>query len=142
MVVWVYGSRNQISIFAKILLDNDRSLCYYTATMLMIRLQRVGRANDPSFRLVVTEKRNATKSGKFLEVLGSYNARKGKAQLDRDRIKHWLGNGVKLSATAHNMLANHKLVTSVRKGFANKPKKVETTVIEAVKEAAAEAPVA
>jgi len=91
----------------------------------MIRLQRVGRVNDSSFRVVVTDKRNATKSGRFLEILGSYNARFGKAELKRDRVEHWMKNGVQLTATVHNLFANHKLIQKKKHTFANKPKKVE-----------------
>jgi len=83
--------------------------------MLMIRLSRVGRANDPSFRMVVTDSKNAAKSGKFLEVVGSYNARAGKAQLDKNRITHWLKHGVKTSETVHNLLVSHKLVEAKKK---------------------------
>lgn len=78
--------------------------------MLMIRLSRVGRANDPSFRMVVTDSKNAAKSGKFLEVVGSYNARGGKAQIDRARIAHWLSQGVRPTETVRNLLISHKLV--------------------------------
>ena len=44
--------------------------------MLMIRLQRVGRKNEPVFRVVLTDSKNGPKSGKFLEVLGSYDSRR------------------------------------------------------------------
>lgn len=81
----------------------------------MIRLSRVGRANDPSFRVVVTDSKNAAKSGKFLEVVGSYNAREGKASLQKERISHWLANGVKVSETVHNLLVSHKLVDAKKK---------------------------
>ena len=99
--------------------------------MLMIRLQRVGRKNDPSFRIVVTEKRNAAKGGKFLEVVGAYNARFGKTVLDKERAKHWLSHGVQLSDTAHNIFVQHKLATAVKKKFGNKPKKAAPTAPEA-----------
>ncbi len=46
--------------------------------MLTIRLQRVGRKNDPSFRVVVTDSKHGPQSGKFLEVVGAYDARQGK----------------------------------------------------------------
>lgn len=78
----------------------------------MIRLQRVGRKNDPSFRVVVTEKANAAKSGAFLEVVGSYDARKDRVQLKPDRIQHWLSHGAKASATVHNILVNAKVINA------------------------------
>jgi len=43
--------------------------------MLTIRLIRVGKKNAPSFRVVLTEKTAAAKSGSFLEILGHYNPR-------------------------------------------------------------------
>lgn len=78
--------------------------------MLMIRLQRIGRKNDPSFRLVLTDKENSTKSGKFLEVLGSYDARKGKPVIVAERVKHWIAMGAQVSDTVHNLLVVEKIV--------------------------------
>jgi len=79
-------------------------------TMLIIRLQRVGRKNDPNFRMVVVEKKRAPKSGASLETVGSYNPKTKKVQLKNDRIKHWLMKGVQLSDTAHNMLVKAKII--------------------------------
>ena len=79
--------------------------------MLIIRLQRVGKKNDPSFRVVLTDSRRAPQSGGFLEILGSYDARKGEPQLKAGRIQHWLGKGVQTSGTVHNLLLRAKLIT-------------------------------
>lgn len=78
--------------------------------MLRIRLQRVGRKHDPKFRLVVTDVRNSTKSGKFLELLGHYDARRGPAKIDAARIKHWLTVGAQATGTVHNLLVSQKIV--------------------------------
>lgn len=76
---------------------------YSIDTMLMIRLQRVGRKNDPAFRLVLTEKRSKPKSGE-LEILGSYHPKTKATILKNERILYWLAKGAKLSPTAHNLL--------------------------------------
>jgi small subunit ribosomal protein S16 len=93
--------------------------------MLMVRLQRVGRKNDPSFRLVVTDSRNAPKSGKFIEIVGSYDARKGDSQLKAERIQYWLSKGAKTSDTVHNILIGQKIISGskidVSKKLKNKP---------------------
>jgi small subunit ribosomal protein S16 len=105
--------------------------------MLTIRLQRVGRKNDPSFRVVVTDSKNAAKSGKFLEVVGAYDARsgKGKAQLAADRIKHWIAMGASLSDTVRNLLISKKVIEG-----AKSPVKIPAKVVaEAPAEAPAEA---
>lgn len=79
--------------------------------MLMIRLQRVGRKHEPVFRLVLTDSKNSAKSGRFLEVLGNYDARRGEqAEFKIDRIKHWLIHGAKLSDTVHNILIEKKVI--------------------------------
>jgi len=91
----------------------------------MIRLQRVGRKNDPSFRVVVTDSRNATKSGKFIEIVGSYDARKGEPQLKAERIKYWISVGAKTSGTVHNLLVKTGLLSAAKIDVSAKSKKVE-----------------
>lgn len=81
--------------------------------MLMIRLQRVGRKNEPSFRVVVTESQNGPKSGRSLEVVGSYDPREGKGNnaLNKERILHWISKGAQTSETMHNMLVSQKIIS-------------------------------
>ena len=80
--------------------------------MLMIRLQRVGRVHEPTFRLVLTDSKNGPKSGKYLEVLGSYDPRRENKleQFDTDKIKYWISKGAKLSDTVHNYLVSKKVI--------------------------------
>ena len=78
--------------------------------MLKIRLQRIGRKNDPSFRAVLTDSKNSTKSGKFLEILGTYNPKAGEKVLNNDRIKYWMSQGAKCSDTMHNFLVHDKVI--------------------------------
>ena len=80
--------------------------------MLKIRLQRTGRKNEPTFRLVLTDSKNSAKSGRFLEVLGNYDSRKGeKAEFKGDRISHWVSMGAQVSDTVHNLLVDKKIIT-------------------------------
>ncbi|MES3004531.1 MAG: 30S ribosomal protein S16, partial [Patescibacteria group bacterium] len=79
--------------------------------MLKIRLQRVGRKAEPVFRLVLTDSKNSTKSGKSLEILGNYDARRGENSVFKaDRISHWLSKGAQASGTVHNLLVSKKIV--------------------------------
>ncbi len=81
--------------------------------MLKIRLQRVGRKAEPSFRLVLTDSKNSTKSGKYLENLGNYDARRGeKSEFKADRISYWMSKGAQTSDTVHNLLVSKKLITA------------------------------
>lgn len=88
----------------------------------MIRLQRVGRKHIPVFRLVLTDSKNSTKSGKFIEILGSHDPRNDKGTVVKaDRVKYWMGQGAKLSDTVHNLFVTHKLIEG--KKINNLPKK-------------------
>jgi small subunit ribosomal protein S16 len=79
--------------------------------MLKIRLQRVGRKHEPTFRLVLSDSKNSPKSGKTLETLGAYDSRRAeKAEFKNDRIKHWLSVGAQLSGTVHNLLVSRKII--------------------------------
>lgn len=77
--------------------------------MLMLRFQRIGRRNDPAFRIVATEKRSKPKSG-FLEILGSYHPKTKDTQLKNERILHWLSKGAQASETVHNLLVSKGVI--------------------------------
>ncbi len=102
--------------------------------MLKIRLQRVGRKNIPTFRIVLTDSKNSTKSGKYLEVLGSYDPVKKTKLIKADRIKHWLSVGAQATGTMHNFLISEKVITGKKINVLprKKPiKKEETAKTEA-----------
>jgi small subunit ribosomal protein S16 len=88
--------------------------------MLKIRLQRIGRKNDPSFRVVLTDSKNAAKSGKFKEILGSYNVKTGEVLFKADRIKDLLKTGAQTSATVHNYLVHQKIIEGKKKNVLSK----------------------
>ena len=81
--------------------------------MLIIRLQRVGRVHEPTFRIVLTDSKFGPKSGKAVEVLGSYDARKGKGNnhVDGEKVKYWISKGAQVSDTVHNYLVSEKVLT-------------------------------
>lgn len=78
--------------------------------MLKIRLQRIGRKNDPSFRVVVIEHTRGPKSGDFVERVGSHNPKTKKTDLNADRITHWLSVGAQASGRVHNMLVSAGII--------------------------------
>lgn len=69
----------------------------------MIRFQRVGRRNDPSFRIVLAERRSKPKSGE-IEILGSHHPKTKQTILKSERILYWMGKGAQASPTVHNLL--------------------------------------
>ena len=77
--------------------------------MLTIRLQRVGRKNQPVYRIVLAEKhRAATK--KTVESLGLYNPRNKEFTVKEERVKYWLEKHIPLSPTVHNLFVTKKLI--------------------------------
>ncbi len=79
--------------------------------MLVIRLQRIGKKKQPTYRFVINEKSRDTQA-KSLEILGEYNpvAKEKVINLKEDRIKYWLSQGAQTSATVHNLLLKAGLV--------------------------------
>jgi small subunit ribosomal protein S16 len=89
--------------------------------MLKIRLQKIGKKNSPSFRVVLVE-HTFRPQGKFLELLGSYNKIQKQKSFNKERILHWISKGAQLSETMHNMLVDEKIIDKP-KVKAWKPKK-------------------
>ncbi len=102
--------------------------------MLRIRLQRVGRKHETAFRVVVVDSRRGPKSGRAVEVLGSYDPRRGKPILKADKIKHWISLGAQVSGTAHNLLVDAKVLTGAKVNVL--PKRKPKAKVEAPAEVA------
>lgn len=83
--------------------------------MLMLRLQRIGRRNEAHFKIVVIEKTKGPKSQKYVDIVGSYNPKMGTIQMDEDKVKKHLSNGVQPSDTVYNMLVSKGLVEGRKK---------------------------
>lgn len=112
--------------------------------MLTIRLQRRGRKNDPSFRVLVLDSKSGPKTGKYLEMVGSYDARTNRVELEAERIKHWMKNGAQVSDTVHNLLVSSGIVEGKKRNVLPKKTvaKVDPVVAEASAPAEAPAPAA
>ncbi|HEY5383127.1 MAG TPA: 30S ribosomal protein S16 [Candidatus Paceibacterota bacterium] len=78
--------------------------------MITIRLTRVGKKNDPSFRVIVVESKRKPQPGNYLEMVGSYDPRTDRTQLKAERIKHWIAMGAQTSDTVHNLLVSNKII--------------------------------
>jgi small subunit ribosomal protein S16 len=104
--------------------------------MLMIRFQRIGRTNDPAFRIVVLEKERSPKAGNPLELVGTYNPKTKAFTVKEDRIKEWMSKGAQVSPSLHNLLLNKGVITGKKINVL--PKKTYTApVVEAPVDAAA-----
>ena len=105
----------------------------------MIRLQRIGRKNDPSFRIIVTDKRESTTSTRFADIVGTYQPKAGTIEIDAEKVTKWLKNGAKASPTVHNMLVTKKIIDAKKINVLPKNKIVAALKVEADKKAAEKA---
>ena len=78
---------------------------------IKIRLRRVGRKHQPSYRIVVARTADP-RGGEYLDTVGFYNPRTQPAELrmDMEKVDRWLAQGAELSDTAAS------LIRKVRKG--------------------------
>lgn len=70
-----------------------------------MRLTRVGGKKDPVWRVVVADRRSP-RDGRFIEVIGRYNAQTDPStiSLDEERVRYWLERGAQPSAPVRKLL--------------------------------------
>lgn len=107
--------------------------------MLKMRLQRIGRKNDPSFRVVVTDSRRGPKSGKNVDLIGSYSPKLDQIQIDGEKAKTWISKGVQVSDTVHNLLVSQKIIDGAKRNVLPKKTPIVSEAAEEAEAAPAEA---
>lgn len=93
--------------------------------MLVIRLFRVGKKKQPAFKIVVTNKKNPPRGGRFLEEVGFYNPLTKEKVLRPERIKFWLKRGAKPSDSLHNLLVKSGILKAKKIPLHKKSKKIK-----------------
>ena len=93
--------------------------------MLVIRLFRVGKKNQPCFKIVVIDKRKAPRSGVFVEEVGFWDPLTKQRVLKKERIQYWLSVGAKPSDTIYNMLVSEGILKGKKVIKHKKAKKKE-----------------
>jgi len=70
-----------------------------------IRLMRVGKKKQPTYRIVVADGRSP-RDGRFIEILGQYAPRQEPSvvNIDNERALHWLRNGAQPTETVAKLL--------------------------------------
>lgn len=68
--------------------------------MLKIKLQRVGKKNQPSYRIVIAEAKSKL-SGKYVDLLGTYDPKTNPSsfKVDKEKYKSWLKKGAQPTKT-------------------------------------------
>lgn len=106
--------------------------------MLMIRFQRIGRKNDPAFRILVLEKTRSPKAGTYTDLLGTYNPKTKALTVNADRLKEWMAKGAQVSPSLMNLLISKKVLEGKKVSTLSK-KNLEKNVAKKAEEAAAAA---
>jgi len=108
--------------------------------MLVMRFFRIGKKRQPFFRIVITDKKNPPRGGRFVEKVGFWNPLKKEKNLKIERIKYWLSKGVKPSPSVYNLLVKEKVIEGTKIPVHKKSKKQDKKQIspEAPKEQSAE----
>ena len=97
--------------------------------MLKIRLFRIGKKQQPSYKIVVVDKREAPKGGRFMDELGFVNPINKEKSLNKDRAKHWISKGAQPSDTVYNLFIKEGVIEGKKKDVHKKSKK-ETSKVE------------
>ena len=82
--------------------------------MLRIRLRRVGKKKQPSYRIVVADSR-APRDGVYIDQVGFYNPLTDPPTitLDTEKASKWLANGAQPSEPVQRMLRKAGLLEEV-----------------------------
>ena len=70
-----------------------------------LRLMRMGKKKQPTYRVVAAESRKA-RNGRFIEIVGTYNPRQEPSliEIDNERALHWLRHGAQPSERVQKLL--------------------------------------
>jgi small subunit ribosomal protein S16 len=105
--------------------------------MLMIRFQRIGRRNDPAFRMLVLEKSASPKAGTYVAQVGTYNPKTKDFTVDAEAIKGWIAKGAQLSPSLQNLLINKGVIEGKKSAAVVKEKNLVKNIAKKAAEEAA-----
>lgn len=76
-----------------------------------IRLMRFGKRGNPTYRIVVLDKRKK-RDGAYIEKIGTYQpmTEPGKLELMKERFEYWTSRGAQLSEGMTKLLKSKKNV--------------------------------
>ncbi len=90
--------------------------------MLAIKLKRIGKKNQASFRIVVKERRSKMQ-GKSNEDLGWFNPHTNEVKIDGEAALAWMKKGAQPTDSVHNLLVRQGVIKEVKIPLHVKPKK-------------------
>jgi len=94
--------------------------------MVKIRLSRVGKKKQPSYRLVVADVKSP-RDGDFIEIIGHYNPRTEPATIviDEEKARLWLSRGAQPTERVSILLGKAGITEMPKINFSKKPPEAE-----------------
>jgi small subunit ribosomal protein S16 len=85
--------------------------------MLKIKLKRIGKKGEPTYRFIVTESYRPRSSESIVE-LGSYNPMTDPATviINKEETEKWLKNGAQPTDTVAQLFVKQGILKSLKKG--------------------------
>ena len=71
--------------------------------MVTIRLSRFGRKKAPFYRVVAVDSSKKT-TGRYLEILGTWNPAKKEFKVNSEKLKVWVAKGAQVSQAVKNLI--------------------------------------
>jgi small subunit ribosomal protein S16 len=70
-----------------------------------LRLMRMGKTKQPTYRVVAADARSP-RNGRFIEIIGTYEPRRDPSviNIDNDRATHWLNSGAQPTERVEKLL--------------------------------------
>ena len=92
--------------------------------MLAIKLKRIGKKGQATYRIVVAEKRSKM-TGTFTDDLGWWNPHQNKCVMATEKALDWIKKGAQPTATVHNLLVKKGALKTEKIELHKKPAKKE-----------------
>ncbi len=74
-----------------------------------MRLTRLGDKKSPYYRVVVIDSHKA-RDGQYVDLVGTYNPLTEELNLDTDKAKKWIANGVQPTETVKTLLVRTNVI--------------------------------
>lgn len=101
--------------------------------MLAIKFKRIGKKHQPSYRIVINEKRSKM-NGRFIEDIGWYNPFSKEFKVDKERALYRIKTGAQPTDSVYNLLVKAEIISGVKKPKHKINKKSEEKPAEAAVE--------
>jgi len=99
--------------------------------MLKIRLKKMGRSKQPSYRIVIMES-SQPRDGITVDEIGFYSPRNSENvfSVDKEKAREWLGKGAQPTGTVAQFFVKESLLKSLKRGSTKPSTKKKTKEVE------------